>query len=121
MNDTQFQPSLNIGSLIPSDIAQNSERFLLFLKAYYEWLQTTNITLENVDGTFVRDEDVVGNDSGAIGTIREVGTGYIVLKLKTKRPFNVGEVIVGQTSDTLANSLNIAGVPFNGSMSIDIP
>ena len=25
------------------------------------------------------------------------------------------------TADTLANSLNIAGVPFNGSMSIDIP
>jgi hypothetical protein len=104
MNDSQFQPSLNISSLIPSDIAQNSERFLLFLKAYYEWLQTTNITLENVDGTFVRDEDVVGNDSGAIGTVREVGTNYIVLKLKTKRPFNVGEVVVGQTSDALANT-----------------
>jgi hypothetical protein len=104
MNDSQFQPSLNISSLIPSDIAQNSERFLLFLKAYYEWLQTTNIILENVDGTFVRDEDVVGNDSGAIGTIREVGTNYIVLKLKTKRPFNVGEVVVGQTSNALANT-----------------
>ena len=104
MNDSQFQPSLNISSLVPSDIAQNSERFLLFLKAYYEWLQTTNITLENVDGTFVRDEDVVGNDSGAIGTVREVGTNYIVLKLKTKRPFNVGEVVVGQTSDALANT-----------------
>ena len=42
---------------------------------------------ENVVGTFVRDEEVVGNDSGAIGTIREVGTGYIVLKIKTKRQF----------------------------------
>jgi hypothetical protein len=104
MNEIQFQPSISINSLISSDIAQDSERFLLFLKAYYEWLQTTNVTLENVDGTFVRDEDVVGNDSGAIGTIREVGTGYIVLKLKTKRPFNVGEVIVGQTSDALANT-----------------
>ena len=71
MNDSQFHPSLNVSSLIPSDIAQDSERFLLFLKAYYEWLQTTTITLDNVDGTFVRDEDVVGNDSGAIGTIRE--------------------------------------------------
>ena len=82
MNEIQFQPSISINSLISSDIAQDSERFLLFLKAYYEWLQTTNVTLENVDGTFVRDEDVVGNDSGAIGTIREVGTDYIVLKLK---------------------------------------
>lgn len=104
MNEIQFQPSISINSLISSDIAQDSERFLLFLKAYYEWLQTTNVTLENVDGTFVRDEDVVGNDSGAIGTIREVGTDYIVLKLKTKRPFNVGEIIVGQTSDALANT-----------------
>jgi hypothetical protein len=104
MIETQFQPSLSISNLISPDITQDSEKFLLFLKAYYEWLQTTTVTLENVDGTFVRDEEVVGNDSGAIGTIREVGIGYIVLKLKTKRPFNVGEIIVGQTSDALANS-----------------
>ena len=81
MIESQFQPSLSISNMISSDIAQDSEKFLLFLKAYYEWLQTTNITLENVVGTFVRDEEVVGNDSGAIGTIREVGTGYIVLKI----------------------------------------
>ena len=104
MNEIQFQPSININRLISSDIAQDSERFLLFLKAYYEWLQTTNITLENVVGTFVRDEDVVGNDSGAIGTIREVGSGYIVVKLKTKRPFNVGEAIEGETSAAEANT-----------------
>lgn len=104
MIETQFQPSLSINDLISPDIAQDSEKFLLFLKAYYEWLQTTNITLENVDGTFVRDEEVVGNDSGAIGTIREVGTDYVVLKLQTKRPFNVGEIITGQTSDALANT-----------------
>jgi hypothetical protein len=104
MIETQFQPSLSISNLISPDITQDSEKFLLFLKAYYEWLQTTTVTLENVDGTFVRDEEVVGNDSGAIGTIREVGIGYIVLKLKTKRPFNVGEIVVGQTSDALANS-----------------
>ena len=104
MIESQFQPSLSISDLISSDITQNSEKFLLFLKAYYEWLQTTNITLENIDGTFVRDEEVVGNDSGAIGTIREVGTDYIVLKLQTKRPFNVGEVLVGQTSDAEADT-----------------
>jgi len=104
MNEIQFQPSISINGLISSDIAQDSERFLLFLKAYYEWLQTTNITLENVVGTFVRDEDVVGNDSGAIGTIREVGTDYIVVKLKTKRPFNVGEAIEGETSAAEANT-----------------
>ena len=104
MIETQFQPSLSINDLVSPDIAQDSEKFLLFLKAYYEWLQTTTVTLENVDGTFVRDEEVVGNDSGAIGTIREVGTDYIVLKLQTKRPFNVGEIVVGQTSDALANT-----------------
>ena len=104
MIESQFKPSLSISDLISPDITQNSEKFLLFLKAYYEWLQTTNITLENIDGTFVRDEEVVGNDSGAIGTIREVGTDYIVLKLQTRRPFNVGEVIVGQTSDAEADT-----------------
>ena len=104
MIETQFQPSLSISNLISPDITQDSENLLLFLKAYYEWLQTTNVTLDNVDGTFVRGEEVVGNNSGAVGTIREVGTNYIVIKLTTKRPFNVGEIIVGQTSDALANT-----------------
>lgn len=101
MNETFFQPSLSVDSLLSGDLAQDSERFLLFLKAYYEWLQTTTITLESVSGTFVRDEEVVG-ENGATATIKQVGTNTLVVKTTTKKPFNLTETLTGQTSNATA-------------------
>lgn len=101
MNETFFQPSLSVDSLLSGDLAQDSERFLLFLKAYYEWLQTTTITLESVSGTFVRDEEVVG-ENGATATIKQVGTNTLVVKTTTKKPFNLTETLTGQTSNANA-------------------
>ena len=101
MNETFFQPSLSVDSLLSGDLAQDSERFLLFLKAYYEWLQTTTITLESVSGTFVRDEEVVG-ENGATATVKQVGTNTLVVKTTTKKPFNLTETLTGQTSNATA-------------------
>ena len=101
MNETFFQPSLSVDSLVSGDLAQDSERFLLFLKAYYEWLQTTTITLESVSGTFVRDEEVVG-ENGATATIKQVSTNTLVAKTTTKKPFNLTETLTGQTSNATA-------------------
>ena len=101
MSETFFQPSLSVDSLVSGDLAQDSERFLLFLKAYYEWLQTTTITIENVSGTFVRDEEVVG-ENGATATIKQVATGTLVVKTTTKKPFNLTETLTGQTSNATA-------------------
>ena len=101
MNETFFQPSLSVDSLLSGDLAQDSERFLLFLKAYYEWLQTTTITLESVSGTFVRDEEVVG-ENGATATIKQVSTNTLVVKTTTKKPFNLTETLTGQTSNATA-------------------
>ena len=101
MSETFFQPSLGVDSLVSGDLAQDSERFLLFLKSYYEWLQTTTITIENVSGTFVRDEEVVG-ENGATATVKQVSTGTLVVKTTTKKPFNLTETLTGQTSDATA-------------------
>jgi hypothetical protein len=100
-NDAYFKPSLHVDKFVPEDYSLDSERFLVFLRAYYEWLQTTTITLTGVSGTFVRDELVTGIDGG-IGIIKEIGTGYIIIQMTSRLPFNRAETITGETSNATA-------------------
>ena len=67
MDNNTFNPALGISNFFPDDVA--SENFLLFLKAYYEWLQTTKISFSSITGTFVRDEIVIGSTSKSTGVI----------------------------------------------------
>ena len=102
MAEVNFQPSLKVESFFSENLANNSERFLLFLKAYYEWLQTTKITYTNLSGTFQRDEEIIGATSGASGIVKEVGTGYLVINLTSRFPFDKYETFTGQTSSATA-------------------
>jgi hypothetical protein len=101
-NEVFFKPSLKIDSFFGDSFSEDNERFLLFLKAYYEWLQTTTITIVNDTGTFVRDETIIGGTSGATGVIREIKDGAIVIQVNTKKPFAKSEIITGQTSGATA-------------------
>jgi hypothetical protein len=101
MNDANFKPSLHVDKFVPEDYALDTERFLVFLRAYYEWLQTTKINLTGVSGTFVRDETVTAS-GGGVGVIKEVGTGYIIIKMTSRLPFNHAETISGETSNATA-------------------
>jgi len=101
MNDANFKPSLHVDKFVPEDYSLDTEKFLVFLRAYYEWLQTTRITLTGVSGTFVRDETVT-TSGGGIGIIKEVGTGYLVIKMTSRLPFNRAETITGGTSNATA-------------------
>ena len=98
MNDAFFKPSLNVGSFIDENSSVNTERFLLFIKAYYEWMQSTTLTLTSTTGTFVVGETVVGASSGASATIVEVKTSSIVVQLLSRTIFNYREIVNGQTS-----------------------
>ena len=102
MSDAFFKPSLNVGSFIGENPSVNTERFLLFIKAYYEWMQSTTLTLTNKTGTFVVGETVVGASSGASATIVEVKTSSIVVQLVSRTIFNYSEIINGQTSSATA-------------------
>jgi hypothetical protein len=97
-SEIKFSPSLGIDSFFGDEFFQDNERFLLFLKAYYEWLQTSSITLLNVSGTFQRGEQIVGQTSGATGIVKEVKDGSIVVEISTKKPFQKLEIVSGQTS-----------------------
>ena len=101
MNDANFKPSLHVDKFVPEDYSLDSEKFLVFLRAYYEWLQTTKINLTGVSGTFVRDETVTAS-GGGVGVIKEVGTGYIIIKMTSRLPFNHAETISGKTSNATA-------------------
>jgi hypothetical protein len=102
MNDAFYKPSLNVGSFIGENSSVDTERFLLFMQAYYEWMQSTELTLTSKTGTFTVGETVVGATSGATATIKEVKTNSIVVKLTTRTTFNYGEIVGGQTSSATA-------------------
>lgn len=98
MNNAHFKPSLSLSNLINDDLREDYERFTLFLEAYYEWLQSTTIEIENLSGTFSMDEVVVGAISGADAIIKQVSTGKLIVELKSRIPFEIGETITGETS-----------------------
>jgi hypothetical protein len=106
MDNNKFNPALGISNFFPDDVA--SENFLLFLKAYYEWLQTTHISFSGITGTFVRDEIVVGETSGATGIIKEVKTdGSIIIRSTSTISFDRYENVTGQTSNAVGISSGI--------------
>lgn len=100
-NDAYFKPSLHVDKFVPEDYSLDTERFVVFLRAYYEWLQTTKITITGLSGTFQRDETVTGT-GGGVGIVKEIGTGYIIVKMTSRLPFNRAETITGGTSDATA-------------------
>jgi len=102
MADSKFKPSLGVETLLSGDLAVESEKFLSFIKAYYEWMQTTKIEITSIVGTFVKDETII-SASGASAVIREVAVGELIVQVDTRKPFNLLEGITGQTSLATAN------------------
>lgn len=100
MDNNTFNPALGISNFFPDDVA--SENFLLFLKAYYEWLQTTKLSFSSITGTFIRDEIVIGSISKSTGIIKQVeSNGNIIVKSTSSVPFSRYENVVGQTSGAI--------------------
>ena len=102
MADSNFKPSFGVETLLSGDLAVESEKFLLFMKAYYEWMQTTKIEITSTVGTFVKGETII-SASGAKAVIREVASGELIVQVDTRKPFNLLEIITGQTSLATAN------------------
>ena len=73
MSDSKFKPSFGIETILSGDLAADSEKFLLFIKAYYEWMQTSKIEFTDKVGTFQYGETIVGSTVGATAKIKEIG------------------------------------------------
>ena len=103
MSDSKFKPSFGIETLLSGDLAVESEKFLLFIKAYYEWMQTSKIGFTDKVGTFIYDETIIGATVGATAKIKEIGIDDdLIVSIETRIPFNLYETITGQTSGATA-------------------
>jgi hypothetical protein len=93
-------PGLNLATLLPESIYNDSENFVLFLKAYYEWLQTSTFYLEDQVGVFSAGEIITGDTSGAKAKVKLVGDGYIIVIITSAKNFDTREVISGTSLST---------------------
>jgi len=106
-NNVFYKPSFNLESILPETLEGDTEKFLLFLNGYYEWLQTSEIIISNQTGTFVRDEIITGDFTNAIAVVKEVKTSSIVVRMRTNAPFDLLESITGQTSSAIGTISSI--------------
>jgi hypothetical protein len=104
-----FKPSLSVTDLLSEELRGDSENFTLFIKAYYEWLQTVKITFTGVSGTFERDEIITGNSSLANAVVKQVdvANNVIVVRMSSLRPFDLNEIIEGGTSNATATIISL--------------
>jgi hypothetical protein len=104
-----LNPALNLRQSISEDIYNSSEKFVDFLKAYYEWMHTTEITYQIISGTFQKNELIVGQTSKNYARINYIksSTELVVVIERENFPFENFELIVGQTSGATARLLRI--------------
>lgn len=100
-----IDPSLYLKNILPETIYNSSENFVLFLKAYYEWMNTSTFTISNKSGNFIKDETLVGLTSGARAKIRQISDDKLILlfsRLDGKKPFELFEQVRGLTTNATA-------------------
>jgi hypothetical protein len=102
MYTPKFNPSLKVDSFFGNNFFLENEKFALFLKAYYEWMQTTKITFINKSGNFIRNETIVGKTSKSTGIIKQIADGELIISSKSHLPFERYETIEGKTSNATA-------------------
>ena len=104
-----YKPSLSVTDLLSEELRNDSENFTLFLKAYYEWLQTVKVTFTDDSGTFQRDETITGDSSLATAVVKQVDTAnnVLVVRMSSLRPFDLNETFAGGTSNATATILSL--------------
>lgn len=95
-----------IPNQLPAFIQSDYETFISFLKAYFEWLETTKLQFTYIteDETFVKGENVKGTTTNAEGFIRSIDTSKKDLNVDmiTEKLFQVDETIIGLDSGAQA-------------------
>ncbi len=102
--------ALRIREIVSNEVLDNSENFVDFLKAYYDWLHTSTFDIAEVTGTFVAGEYVVGQTTKSSGRIVQLKTGQLIVFIESSLPFKRGETIIGQTS---AAQAELSGITDN--------
>jgi len=96
-NDVTNQPSLSVDTLLP---LLDNDNFETFLRAYYEWMESTKVSYVNATGTFVVGDIITGATSNSQGKVKYVASDHIVLEMYTKKSFDIAELIQSGTNVT---------------------
>lgn len=98
-NEVYLDPTFLLENISP---VLDDEAFLVFLELYYDWMQTSELTISSTSGTFQREEVVIGLISGARGIVKQVKSGSLILQITSSKPFDLKETLTGQTSSATA-------------------
>lgn len=103
-----LNPGIDLHQVIPESIYVNSANFVEFMRAYYEWMHTSDFYYVSVSGTFIKGEIVIGQISKSAATINYIKSdNVLVCFISGTRPFETGENIVGQTSGAVGRLTSI--------------
>lgn len=103
MSIDSLNAALRLRNIIPPGIYDNSENFVSFLTAYYDWLHTSTFDISNLSGTFIAGEYIVGQTTKSTAKIVQIKNGQLIVQIESSLPFRRGESIVGQTSSASAD------------------
>lgn len=107
-NYQSVSPSDNITRLIPDNLQQDAEGIIQFLKAYYDWLETTTIVFTDIVGEVLEGE-VWECSMGSIFKVItwDESTSTAIARRISRRPTNSQAHIGSQTSNATAKVFSI--------------
>jgi hypothetical protein len=98
------KPSQSVDNLLPT---LDTQSFSDFLKAYYEWMESTKLTVTGVVGTFTVGETIKSSLTGVSAQVKQVNDTYLILKIFDQETFEIGETITGQSSGATSSVVKI--------------
>jgi len=105
--DINNKPSISVDNLLP---LLDNDNFLSFIKGYYRWMESSRVTISNASGDFVVGETLTGQTTSASAIVKQIGAGYVVVDMTTKKSFDIGETITGSNASVTAT---VAGIKDN--------
>ncbi len=87
-----------IRNQFPEFMEEEYPSFIKFVEHYYEFLESGEVSIGSITGTYTTGETVTGSVSGASATIRAIDVDNSRIFVSTQNKFVPNENLVGQTS-----------------------
>ncbi len=91
-----------IRNQFPEFIEAEYPAFIKFVEHYYEFLESGELTVSGVTGTYIVGETIIGQTSGLTATVRAVDLANSRIFVSTQNKFLLSEIVLGQTSGAVS-------------------
>lgn len=91
-----------IRNQFPEFVEAEYPEFINFVEHYYEFLESGELILSSVTGTYTVGETIIGQTSGLTATVRAIDLANSRIFVSTQNKFVLSETILGQTSTATA-------------------